>query len=67
MQQPIFLELEAPLKICGTYQITQVTSMDSILTSLDFLITASTLLSPIISFSEIMLTEANFHFKQSVY
>lgn len=32
MQQPIFLELEAPLKICGTHHNTQAIFMDSILT-----------------------------------
>lgn len=43
MQQPIFLELEAPLKICGTHLVTQEISMASTLTSSGYSITANTL------------------------
>lgn len=61
MQQPIFLELEAPLKICGTSRSTQETSTDSIPTSSDFSTTESTPPSQTTSSSAIMLTEANSH------
>ena len=67
MQQPIFLELEAPLKICGTLLDTQGTSMDNILTYSDSSITESILPRPTICSLAIMSIEENFPSKLSVY
>jgi hypothetical protein len=49
MQQPIFLELEAPLKVCGKLSSIKEIFMASIPTYCGSSITASTLPSPITS------------------
>ena len=59
MQQPIFLELEAPLKVCGNTQITQATSTVNTLTFLGCLITASTHPTPTTCSLATMSTEAS--------
>ena len=50
MQQPIFLELEAPLKICGNPTLTQETFTDNILIYSDSLTMENTLLRLTICF-----------------
>ena len=67
MQQPIFLELEAPLKICGTWNMIQETFMGSILTSFDYLTMASILPSQTICLWAIMWIGANTHWRWYAY
>lgn len=66
MQQPIFLELEAPLKICGTVEYIQETFTGNTLTFCASLIMESTLLKPTIYSWGIMWTGESFRLKLSV-
>jgi hypothetical protein len=68
MQQPILLELESPLKICGTLSILiKATSMGSTQICSGFSITANSLLKAITSFWVIMSIEVNTHSKRFVF
>jgi hypothetical protein len=68
MQQPILLELESPLKICGTFsKLIKVTSMDSTQICSGFLITVNSLLKAITFFWVIMSIEVNTHSKRFVF
>ena len=59
LEQPMLLELEAPIKICGTLSTIQVTSMDNIQIWLSYLNTQDFRETPTICSLEIMWTEEN--------
>jgi hypothetical protein len=63
MQQPILLELEAPLKICGILSPIQETSTDSTPTCCDSSTTASTLPIPTIFSWGTTWTGGNFRYR----
>lgn len=65
MQQPIFLELEAPLKVCGKTITMQAIFTDSTLICSDFSNMESIPLSQIICFWETMWTEGKTLWRSS--
>lgn len=59
INQPILLELEAPIKICGAYCANQVTSTDSTMTCFGSSNMVASLRRPIICSSVTMSTVAS--------
>lgn len=65
MQQPIFLELEAPLKICGSYETMQATSTDNTPTCFGCSTTANIHLNPTICSWATMWIAASTRWRRS--